>query len=174
MKSSSPAGNGNGSSMDDLEYRATEALKALLGQVSVIKLKEIRRQPKGPMLARIDVLGHSHTLACEIGSSEQPENLRSALRHLRNDASRFNGAATPVLIAPHYSAEAQALCKESATGYIDLEGNARLALGEVFIGKRSMPCKAAPRAAAPASAVERPFPPARAHQGRTAARTATA
>lgn len=125
------------SSMDDLEYRATEALRTLLGQVSVIKLKEIRRAPDGPMLARVDVLGHSHTLACEINSSARPESLRDALEALRNDAAQCEAAATPVLIAPYLSPEAQALCKERSASYLDLQGNARLALGEVFIGKRS-------------------------------------
>lgn len=170
MKTNSPQ-RSKTSSMDDLEFRATEALRALLGQVSVIKLKEIRRQPKGPMLARVDVLGHSHTLACEIRPAGEGESLRSALRELHNDLSCCDDAATPLLIAPHFSPEAQALCKESATGYLDLEGNARLALGEVFIGKRSMPCRSAERSG---PEVAQPFPPSRAHHARAAARSATA
>ena len=147
------------SSMDELEFRATEALRALLGQVSVIKLKEIQRAPRGPMLARVDVLGHSHTLACEINISNRPENLRSALKDLHEDVAHFNGAATPVLIAPYLSPEAQALCKENSAGFLDLEGNARLALGEVFIGKRSLPGRAADRTR---QGVLRHFPSARA------------
>jgi hypothetical protein len=158
------------SSIDDLEHRATEALRALLGQVSVIKLKEIRHQPKGPLLARVDVLGHSHTLACEIRQGGEAESLRGVLLELRNDVSCCDGAATPVLIAPHISPEAQALCKESATGYLDLEGNARIALGEVFIGKRSMPCRAAGRG----GAIAPPFPAARQHHAPVAAHNATA
>jgi len=122
-------------SMDDLELRATEALRALLGQVSVIKLKEIRRASKGSVLADIDVLGHRHTLACEVRPNAQPENLRTALRELNN--SHRKDATIPVVIAPFMSPEAQAVCKESHAGFIDLEGNARLAMGEVFIGKRA-------------------------------------
>lgn len=125
-------------SSDDLETRATEALRALLGQVSVIKLKEISRAPHGPMLARVDVLGHCHTLACEVDASARPENLRDKLRELQNGAAKCDGAATPVLIAPYLSPEAQSVCKENHAGFLDLEGNARLALGEVFIGKRAM------------------------------------
>jgi hypothetical protein len=160
------------SSSDDLENRATEALRALLAQVSVIKLKEIRHQSKGPMIACVEVLGHSYTLACEIKLAGEGESLRNALRELRNDLSCCDGAATPVLIAPHFSPEAQALCKESATGYLDLEGNARLALGEVFIGKRSMPCRAAERRGANEL---RSFPPVRAaHHAPVAGRSATA
>jgi hypothetical protein len=124
-------------SMDDLEARATEALRALLGEVSVIKLKGIRHEGKGAVLAHVDVLGHSHTLACEVKTNAGPENLRSALRELHDDASHFRDAV-PVLIAPYLSPEAQALCKENHAGFLDLEGNARLALGEVFIGKRAL------------------------------------
>ena len=127
------------STMDDLELRATEALRALLGQVSVIKLKEIRHESKGSVLADVDVLGHRHTLACEVKANAQPENLRTALRQL-SDVDRKN--AIPVVIAPYMSPEAQAMCKESQAGFIDLEGNARLALGEVFIGKRAFPLHA--------------------------------
>lgn len=124
-------------SMDELESRALDALRALLGQVSVIKLQEIRRGAGGPMLAVVDVLGHSHTLACEIEPNAQPESLRTALDGLRNGAAQCGSAATPVLIAPYLSPEAQALCKERSASYLDLEGNARLALGEIFIGMRA-------------------------------------
>jgi hypothetical protein len=137
------------SSMDELELRATEALRALLGQVSVIKLKEIRRE-KGSVLADVDVLGHRHTLACEVKSNAQPENLRNALRHLNN--TQRKDATIPVVIAPYLSPEAQAVCKESHAGFIDLEGNARLAMGEVFIGKRAFAPHTPISAGAPRSA----------------------
>ncbi len=148
---------------DDLERRATEALRSLLGEISVIKLKEIRRTPEGPMLARVDVLGHSHTLACEIKPNERPESLRNLLRSLHRDVSRYDGAATPVLIAPHFSPEAQEVCKECSAGYLDLEGNARLALGEVFIGKRSLGARNEHRGSGRSAdrAVLRGFAPAR-------------
>lgn len=140
------------STTDDLELRAIDALRALLGQVSVIKIKEIRRTPKGPMVACLEVLGHKHLLACEIEVNTRPESLSSALDELCKDAAECAGAATPLLIAPYLSPEAQALCKERSASYLDLEGNARLAVGEVFIGKRSLQ-HAAHRAPAPA------FPP---------------
>jgi hypothetical protein len=122
-------------STKDLEHRAAEALRTVLAQVSVIKVKEIRYESKGSVLADVDVLGHRHTLACEVQSSAQPGSLRTALQQLNTHYG--NGPAIPVLIAPYLSPEAQAMCKESQAGFLDLEGNARLALGEVFIGKRA-------------------------------------
>ena len=126
-----------------LELRAAEALRALLEQVSAIKLKEMKRESQGrgraaEILAHIDVYGHSRTLACEVKAKADPSNLRDVLRELHQNAAHLSGDATPVLIAPYLSPEAQALCNENHAAFLDLEGNARLALGEVFIGKRSV------------------------------------
>jgi len=133
----------NNAALADLELRATEALKAVLGQVSVIKLKEMRREAHAQgrsveILADIDVFGHSHLLACEVKMQGEPAQLRASLCNLRND-SNVAGKVTPVIIAPYLSPEAQQVCKESDAGFLDLEGNARLSFGEVFIGMRSMP-----------------------------------
>jgi hypothetical protein len=127
----------------EISLRAAEALKAVLSEVSTLKLKEIRcesvaRGSKTGLVARVDVLGHSHTLACEVKTNADPRNLRDLLREVQESAALVAGNATPVLIAPYLSPEAQALCNESNAAFLDLEGNARLALGEVFIGKRSL------------------------------------
>lgn len=125
----------------EFEVRAAEALKALLQQVSAIKLKEMKHEARGragEIVARINVYGHSHTLACEVNCDTRPSKVRASLKKLQICAAHFAGDATPVFIAPYLSPEAQALCKQSRAGFLDLEGNARLTLGEVFIGKRSL------------------------------------
>ncbi len=146
---------------NELEARAVEALTAVLGQVSVIKLKEIRHESArrgraAELVAHVDVFGHSHLLACEVKPYASPRHLRAALRQLHEEAAQCAGGATPVLIAPYLSPEAQEMCKESKAGFIDLEGNARLSLGEVFIVKRSVPCRTANSASA--GHIERPSP----------------
>jgi hypothetical protein len=140
----------------DLEVRAAAALKAVLAEVSTIKVREIRHQaPESGhdrgLTAYVDVFGHRHTLACGVPCDGQPSHVRSALNELRQGAARLPGDATPVIIAPYLSPESQALCKESQAGFLDLEGNARLALGEVFIVKRTLPYQnpSAHRATAP-------------------------
>jgi hypothetical protein len=130
--------------VNELEARAVEALTAVLGDVSVIKLREIqhktpRRGCAAEIVAHVDVFGHSHLLACDVKPYASPRSLRAALRQLHQEVAQRASGATPVLIAPYLSAEAQELCKESKAGFIDLEGNARLSLGDVFIAKRSMP-----------------------------------
>lgn len=134
---------------NQFEVRAAEALKALLEQISAVKLKEIRRQctfrGQAPeILAHIDVFGHSHTLACKVNRDPQPEKLRASLRKLQDCTSQLVGQVTPVLIAPYLSPEARALCKESHAGFLDFEGNARLTVGEVFIAKRTLQRHPAP------------------------------
>jgi hypothetical protein len=129
--------------VNDLEVRATEALKSLLEEVSAVKLKDMKREPPArggatEILAHIDIHGHSHTLACEVNADTRPSKIRASLRKLQDCAAHLAGEATPVLIAPYLSPETQALCKESHAGFLDLQGNARLSLGEVFIGKRSV------------------------------------
>ena len=124
----------------DLAVRAAAALKAVLAEVSTIKVREIRpASAERGLTAYVDVFGQRHTLACDVQSDGQPGQVRSALEELRNGRADRASDAMPVIIAPYLSPEAQALCKESKMGFIDLEGNARLALGEVFIVKRTMP-----------------------------------
>jgi len=128
---------------NELEARAAEALKSLLEQVSAVKLKEMKRESRArgratEILAHVDVYGHSHTLACEVNADTRPSKVRASIKKLQDCAAQLTGETSLVLIAPYLSPEAQALCKQSHAGFLDLEGNARLSLGEVFIGKRSM------------------------------------
>ncbi len=124
--------------------RAVEALRTIIDQVSAFKLREIQLEPTGPhgeidILACIDVFGRSHTLACKITAYEQPHQLHTALYDLRVAAARFGRNAAPVLIAPHLPHEARKLCRENEVGFLDLEGNAHLVSGEVFIAITSVP-----------------------------------
>ncbi len=82
-------------------------------------------------------------------SRKTPASCAPRCASLQRTAQDFNADATPVLIAPHLSPEAQALCKETRVAFLDLEGNARLFVGEVFIVMRSLPCLTAERLAAP-------------------------
>lgn len=127
----------------ELEVRAAEALKTLLDQVSAVKIKDMKheRPARGRaagIVAHVDVYGHSHTLTCEVNADTTPSRVRASLKKLQDSGRRQSNAATPVIIAPYLSPEAQALCKENRAGFLDLEGNARLTLGEFFIGKRSL------------------------------------
>lgn len=123
--------------------RAAEALRSTLAQVSAIHLKEIQFAAPEPgctidILAHIEVYGHKHTLACKMAPGKFSARLRNALLDLCEYASRLVPHATPVFIAPFLSQEAQALCREYEACFLDMEGNARLVLGDVFFAKRSV------------------------------------
>jgi hypothetical protein len=123
-----------------MESRAAEALDALLHSVSSIKTRDIKFQPahrKTDILADIDVFGKNHKLVCSVADG-QPDGVKKALEKLRTSADSRKCDATPVLITRHLSAQDRAMCEERSVGFLDLEGNARLVVDEIFIGKRSV------------------------------------
>jgi hypothetical protein len=123
----------------EFETRAVDALRDLLGQVSVIKLKEdIKLAPSGPdpgvdFIAQLNISGKRHTLIGQCTSNGQPRHVRTALLQLRNFVSRLGKNTTPILIAPYLSPEGRALCQEREVGFLDLAGNARVVFNGVFI-----------------------------------------
>ena len=170
-------------SIKALEAQAADALKALLRQVSAVELLEMKLEPEDKAGRQIDILalvgvyGQSHTIACKVTARSHPRYVRKALRELHDGAALVDRNATPVFIAPYLSPETQALCTESKTGFLDLQDNARLMLGEVFISKRSMGRRSAtPASKSPAKIAEdgvlRGFQPARAEAPLAACQTA--
>jgi len=131
---------------NEMEAKAAEALDALLHQVSSIKTRDIRFQPvrrKSDILANIDVLGHSHKLVCNVADG-RPDDVKRALQKLRTCSDHKKDDATPVLIAPYLSPQERELCSRNRVGFVDLQGNARIMVDEVFIGKRSAHSVSAP------------------------------
>ena len=128
----------------ELRIRAAEALRAVLSEVSGTKVRDISHPSAdqgsgGAFTASVEVYGRHHTLACEIAHDDQPAHLRALISELRSGVESSHTDATPVIIAQHISDEARDVCKQSHAGFLDLEGNARIALGEVFILKRTLP-----------------------------------
>jgi RecB family endonuclease NucS len=64
--------------------------------------------------------------------------LKRAVRELKEVEKRRGVVVMPILITPEISDEAQAICRDNNAGFMDLDGNARLYLDEVFIVKRSL------------------------------------
>ncbi len=140
-----------GTVLTEFEVRADDALRALLRRVSAIKLIELKHESRGgfaAILARIEIYGHIHTLACDVDPNCEPARLRAVLREVQSSSAPLAADTIPVVIAPYLSPEAQALCKENKTGYLDFEGNARLTVGDFFIVMRSLPRQAEIRKAA--------------------------
>jgi hypothetical protein len=124
------------------EIQAANALRGLLEQVPVIERLDIQpvESPGGDVgvdiVVHASVLGKRHTLLCQVKSNGQPRHVRMALLELGNATAHRAQKTTPILIAPYLSPDGQALCREHGVGFLDLEGNARLAFGSVFIDRQ--------------------------------------
>ena len=128
-------------SMKSVQRRAAGELRQLLEQVPVIDVLDIEHQMQKSdhgidLLARVKVSGRQHALVCGVGASGQPRHVRVALLQLRDYVANQAKDATPIFIAPYLSPEAQALCREQGVGYLDMEGNARVSFGSVFIERQ--------------------------------------
>ncbi|RKP59117.1 hypothetical protein [Pararobbsia silviterrae] len=124
--------------MKEAEARAAEALRRLLENIPILHVEGIDAEAvsgdwEPDLIARLVVDGKRHLLICEYKSSGQPRFARSALLELRNYAAQQAPGTTPVFIAPYISPAVRQMCKEKGVGYLDLEGNARIAFGGVFI-----------------------------------------
>lgn len=113
--------------------RASEALIDLLGQITSARHQNVRidfpaAQPPVDLLARVTVANHSHTLACAL----LKESLEATLLTLARAARALGEQVRPVLIAAELDHAAQALCRESGIDFIDMAGNVRLSLDEIF------------------------------------------
>lgn len=124
--------------MKEAEAHAGEALRRLLEKIPILQVEGIEAEAvsgdwEPDLIARLLVDGRQHLLICEYKSNGQPRYARSALLELRNYVAQRAPQATPIFIAPYISPAVRQLCEEKGVGYLDLEGNARIAFGGVFI-----------------------------------------
>ena len=120
------------------EARAGEALRELLEKIPALQVEGIDSESASgdwepDLIVRLLVDGQPHRLICEYKSNGQPRHARSALLELRNYVVHRASQATPVFIAPYISPAVRQMCEEKGVGFLDLEGNARIAFGSVFI-----------------------------------------
>lgn len=129
---------------NQIESEAIEALRETLQQISVIKVKEITKERRGNrrenlILAHIEIYGHAHLLACKVVETCDAAGVKRIWTQLSALHKKRGVVTIPVLIGRAMSDEAQSACRDHNLGFLDLEGNARLYLDEVFIVKRSLP-----------------------------------
>jgi hypothetical protein len=120
--------------IESKRMRAMEALKAILSNVSGVKLVDFESQwDEHEIIAFIQVYGRKRTLACMVVPNDEPRQLHQSLISLCDRAMHHAMNATPVLIAPRFTAELLTLCRDTGVGLLDFEGNARIELEDLFI-----------------------------------------
>ena len=123
---------------DVFEDQAITQLCGLLRQVPVIDDVDAEKQ-----YSRVDAVLNVRTgntaylLACEVKSNGQPRFIQAAITQLQAFMFSTEGAFVPVIIAPWLSPDAQALCNENGIAFLDMEGNARIMFGGVYIEHRT-------------------------------------
>ncbi len=120
------------------ETRAGEALRQVLEKIPIVEIEGIEYEAgsghwKPDVVALLRVDGRQYQLICEFKSNGQPRYARAALLQLREYVALSAPEAHPVFMAPYLSPAVRQLCVEKEVGYLDLEGNARIAFGGVFI-----------------------------------------
>ena len=125
-------------SMKKEELRAAEVLQKLLEKIPGLHIESIEVEAESrnwdpDWVVHVLVNDVKHLLICEYKSNGQPRYARAAVLNLQNYTAHSKFDATPVLIAPYLSPAVKHMCEENDVGYLDLEGNARIAFGTVFI-----------------------------------------
>lgn len=118
--------------------QAESALRDVLARVPVLRVEGIDTVSefddwKPDLIFRITANDQRHSLICVLKPSGQPRYARAALLELRRHVARHPPGATPVFIAPYISPAVRQMCSEEHAGYLDLQGNTRIAFGNVFI-----------------------------------------
>lgn len=86
--------------------QAIDTLKTFIQQVSAIRMKDIDAEMpvfehKIDIGARIEVLGHDHTVACKVHGSHNPGALHdNMISKLHESLAQVAGSVTPVIILP--------------------------------------------------------------------------
>lgn len=125
----------------DLESEGLRALAETLGEVPFLRAGRPVRSGK-PDRADFEIKvrwpGGETTLLCEVRRNGQPSPARDALAQLEHWVAQRPGS-TGVLIAPYISPDVAQMCAERGIAAIDLSGNARLTVGNIYIHRAGKP-----------------------------------
>lgn len=127
------------------EREGAAAVETLLQGLPRVDQIWLELEPSnGNQYTRPDFIAHFHfsgqpfTAVCEVKNSGQPRYVRDAINQLAHYISKSDGNSIPIVVAPFLSDQSRELCREAGIGYLDLEGNALIDFGTVYI-ERAVP-----------------------------------
>jgi hypothetical protein len=127
--------------VNGIELQGREALEHLLAQIPVIHVNDMQwqRLPASDdvdLIVYLQAAGQPYRLVCEILSNGQPRYVSHALLKMGQHVTHGGPDIVPILIAPYFSPTTREACQQSQVGYLDVEGNTRIAFGGVFIDRQ--------------------------------------
>ncbi|MGU7782472.1 hypothetical protein [Burkholderia sp. PU8-34] len=127
--------------MNEIEIRGRDALEQVLSRVPIVDVDDIRAERQMSdlgidLIADIRAAGKPYRLLCKLLPNGQPRYVKHALLQIREHAARGTPDIVPILIAPYFSPGTRALCQQHHVGYLDIEGNAQITFGGVFIERQ--------------------------------------
>ncbi len=128
-------------SMNGIEIQGRNALEQVLSRVPIVVVDHIHSDVpmsnrRVDLVADVRAAGTPYRLLCEILPNGQPRYVNNALLQIREHTAHGAPDTVPILIAPYFSPGTRALCQQYQVGYLDIEGNAQIAFGGVFIERQ--------------------------------------
>ncbi|MTC53851.1 hypothetical protein GKR56_11470 [Providencia alcalifaciens] len=121
-------------SVEDSSYQFILKLRSILEKIPIIKkITIVKKDQNIDYLVKVLVDKKVYILACETKNNGQPRFVHLAIKTLRSYLYGQEEAMTPILLAPYLSNDAQKLCNENNISFMDMEGNAHLLFGGIYI-----------------------------------------
>jgi len=130
-------------SLKEQEQQAALLLEQLLRRIPSLTVKSIDvEQPLSrdngiDILARVRSGEQDYFLICEFKRNGQPRHAREAINQMKAYLSHSKQGGVPIFIAPFLTQATQAFCRSENVGYLDLEGNAYIAFGSIYIERET-------------------------------------
>lgn len=123
----------------DLQYQFKDVLYRLFEEIgfvgtvesAVISAGQDQYQPD--MLLSLKIDDRNYKVAVEVKSIGQPRFIRMAAQQLTEYMAANQDVSYGILAAPYISENGRVLCQRYRIGYVDLAGNTRLALGNLYV-----------------------------------------
>ncbi len=131
-------------SVQDVVEQIEKNLNAILGEISFVKARGVRKKAaldpgtRADLVAEVEIAGELKKLVVEVRATGEPRVARMVGFQLLNYMQGFP-EAYGIFAAPYISDRGRQICKEMKIGCLDLAGNAYLAFDQVFIDRRGYP-----------------------------------
>ena len=120
-------------SVSSLQSTIVAALPTLLPSVKVERVEDGGAAHPGLFLNVVTPVGRQHRLALLLQATATPSRIRESLR--RWNSSLPKGEAYPMVASTFLSPRVREICREENVGYLDVAGNCRIALPDVYLEK---------------------------------------